>query len=491
MGAKLNNPKWMLTPILVIFSTLTLSACSDSITSYDIPNPMTVKSSWSPNSVTYACSNPTQCPDNQGVLLGVTVTETNDGYYTHVSTQVYRCTGSIYSATKIISAGHCAEMMKNSDHIYFRTVEKPGRPSHTLTVKSTPVVKIFSAVESPDFAVFELASPIHDVQFAHPAPSNPADVTHLTALVANGRVQNTMTDFVLDAVDCRTDINLINPVAISSNPAVFNVMDCVLVSGNSGGALVDPKDLTSVYGILSYSNNESKKEDANSKLASLLRDMQAVHKGADTTKKIDIGGFSNARCVGFPDWPRLESNCFEMSSEKIAALRRPYLGRQVQDWLVSKSTDWLNSSKSLYVSGGRIVRLVPALTAIKSRYSDLDDKEHAKSIAMLPLPVCIDRPSTEDNFLISMPIDLYKSTTNESGVDIRPLERSAFVTISLTRVGSKSYRASYIVSGSFSVMAEQNSSIEHMMNGDVIQLDTCKGDEVSSFLEALKSSAAE
>jgi hypothetical protein len=66
-------------------------------------------------------------------------------------------------------------------------------------------------------------------------------------------------------------------------------------------------------------------------IESLLRDLRFGRSSVSEKKKTDFAGFSNARCVGFPDWPKLEPNCLEMDSQKMAAYRKPFVDQQSQN----------------------------------------------------------------------------------------------------------------------------------------------------------------
>jgi hypothetical protein len=82
--------------------TLFISACSSSDSTFDAPNPITVDSAWTPDSVHIQCADESKCPDNQGVLLAASLRKVGPKY----RLKVYRCTGTLYSPTKVITAGH-------------------------------------------------------------------------------------------------------------------------------------------------------------------------------------------------------------------------------------------------------------------------------------------------------------------------------------------------------------------------------------------------
>lgn len=269
-------------------------------------NPTAFPLSWSPDDMSYSCADETVCPDNQGVLFFVT--RRTEDFWDHKEYRLWvkRCTGSIYASDKVITAGHCAEDSAAADESFFKTAAAPGRPSRLFHIrKSLGLTRNSADLSMPDFGALELVESAEGIHFAHPSLKNPQNTNEMIALVSNS-INGSKNNFAMNALKCSHRPSPLNAISYDKNPTTFLIEECRLVSGNSGGVVVQPTDLLNVLGIAHASNQG----DDNVQL-------QPYYRQAFGTPPPPSAIITNARCFSLPGWDRTEPTCLEMNASVL------------------------------------------------------------------------------------------------------------------------------------------------------------------------------
>ena len=237
---------------------------------------------WTPEKMSISCAQEDKCPGHQGILFA-------QWPESHGKITIARCTASAYDQDHVLTAGHCK--MEGAEAAYFLPVSKPGRPSRLVRAAYLTGVK----TQDLDYASFKLNEPLPAGPFVRPAESVPAQPAKMLALVVNQRDAKTES-YVIDTLSCTHAANKVSQVTIDKNPKTFTVQGCTIIEGNSGGVIVSPDDLNSVYGVVSRGpiNEVSEAE---------------LEKRRQNFGLTDWTWATNARCFGLPGWPQLLQNC--------------------------------------------------------------------------------------------------------------------------------------------------------------------------------------
>jgi hypothetical protein len=395
--------------------------CSNSDVSGHAENPMTVPLNWSPEQVSYRCSDERFCPDNQGVLLSVKQKSFNYGYFTQVRLSFTRCTATLFEASKVVTAGHCLDGMKDADRIWFKTVSRQGQPSRTVTVNKALAMG-FSEGDSlmADYGSFQLSEPLDGVTYGHPA-SHPPRGTEMLALVANMRDDDNFA-LTLDAVRCKLGDGLSLPLPLDKNPSKFMIEDCVIHSGNSGGSVVQADDLTAIFGIVSTATNPEviKEKQRQTEQIIPVPDFKALNEP-------NWAGITNARCLNMPGWTATVSPCTQMSLQASQQFSADAITQKGQKLAVNQLGRWRQDVRLSQVQGeGYSIHFTPEPATYVKKAQDIF------GTAVLPIPACVAGSLPESGVETTIPISVerYKKDFQEYVV-AEPIDSHAFIHLSL------------------------------------------------------------
>ncbi len=276
----------------------------------DPPNPFIVDGVWDANAVSLSCGDSSNCTNSLGILLTVK-TETRYEYgYKSVRSSVTRCTGALYEARKILTAGHCAEAVGNGK-TFFRTVATPGRPSRTFIVTSV-LKSVFNDNNkySTDYATLEISEAAVGYDFVRPPTSISPGLTDLTALVVNMPGSDNKV-FNLDAVHCEVDSEGLVPFHVAEFTSLFGTKTCRLIGGNSGGPIFARGNLREVLGVV------SKSTEGGDEFTKRMRELFGQRN--DSLK--NRATIAHAGCFSLPGWAALAAQC-QMIDENLVSRRR-------------------------------------------------------------------------------------------------------------------------------------------------------------------------
>lgn len=461
----LDNRK--LTLFLIIPMILALTACPSRNTDHwkwNYQNPVTTTTKWSPKGSTYTCADPQFCPDNQGVLLSVRDIVVFAQFGTPLlKREIFRCTASMYEAQKGLTAGHCADQVEKSDKSYFVSVAQPGHPSRIYDVKGIVGKHHEGDAWTPDYGAFELTEPVTAVNFARPATAIPEDGAMMIALVSNAGSDE--KHFVLNAVHCRNSKeNGVEPIAYSERPNVFLLQDCKLFSGNSGGAVVPPDDLTQVLGTLQISDNAQMV--SKSILRKFLLNIGLFYQDSP---KFDFGAAANARCFQLPGWPRSESSCMEISTPMLRGLNLARAKTAIAKMVHQSSEEWLESADGHANFENSSLRLVPEMYLLQI----INGASVEPVFALIPMPFCFENaPANEFRFQYGA--KLYRPGFDKKmGTVFHSEPKEARISISLSRIGNEDYLIKYQSSDYPAMQPEEKAKKLFAGYSDVIK--TCSG----------------
>jgi hypothetical protein len=472
----------------------TIAGCGDSKPPGDgygdVPNPMDSQYPFDPRQIDLKCAQGVNCPASQGVLVSIRRYNTESFYEVEHHIEIMRCTGSVYGLHSVITAGHCIRDMAGADQIYFKTVDRPDSPGRLFHV-SRPLVSQKTDDEwASDYGAFELAEPATSISFVHPALQVPTPFNKITALVVNAPAGQDVSNLELDALACENRADEIDPVTYDQNPTTFVVTVCKLVSGNSGGVLVDPNDWSSVLGIAQASN---KAGDSRGNIPSFLQ----VPNGFQSTGPSEpIGIVANARCFTLPGWPRAENNCREMNSAVMKAESVKYRAGKMMDQVIRATREWAKQRPStLEISGGPRILAGPIPVPYSKMLSFLGKPKIG--LVMLPMPLCVEQPSNAQSFEYRTELTAY-DTRSEDGSTSLSEAYDTFINAKLRFQRSDTSGPSYLVQYSIDSMAVeigQNEASQRMLNelksGKNMDIPPCKGNEMATYLDNLEKGIRE
>ncbi len=439
---------------LTILTATTLSALIGCSEPEDRPNPFTVEGSYDVNSVSLECSDPARCTNSLGVVLTVSTTSEEKYGYTLVTTSVSRCTGALYSATQVLTAGHCtSEMGKGKS--YFRTVATPGRPSQTFEVRRVLQSHFDSSnLYSGDFASLELIRPAHGYDYVRSAVEISESLTKVTALVVNQPGADTNT-FKLDAVDCEVD-TATKPMHVAQLPSIWGTKLCKLVSGNSGGPVFAEGALQEVLGVLSRST------EAGSKYGYSLN----TYREPESFR--NLATFANAACFTLPGWPAPASGCQILTEDSIKKM----LGERFSNAIVAAGKNILENHRE---SPESILNLGPAtiktslkwITAEKSWSLTEDD---ALTLIALPIPACLERGTLASGYGSSVKTRVYRAKFAQNPVTLEEVPERFQPWITFSKLASGKWRVNYDFSGagfSYKLTAKSEALLKYGLEFDL------------------------
>ena len=257
-----------------------------------------VSPTWSPKDVRLVCENDAQCPDNQGVLLSYRHSIENYGSYQILHTLVGYCTASLYGPDQIITAGHCLQDLGKFENTWFISVNKTSRPSQMFEADVSSATFTVSDFDSPDFGAIKLHGGATASRYMHSAGTRIQTQDHLIALVTDTTEPHSVTHLVLRALKCTFLTNKDFPYDMAGNLDVFKMQECLSLKGNSGGALVQPGDLTAVNGIVAFGPSWADPETTTTSDLRTRAPLGAV-----------FAGITNVDCITLPNWPAPNPSC--------------------------------------------------------------------------------------------------------------------------------------------------------------------------------------
>lgn len=478
-----------------LLSVLILSGCGEADSDKSDPNqnPIPVGLEWSVNDVSVTCENEELCPDNQGILL--VVKRQNEYSYLGITAKliVYRCTGTIYDIDKVVTAGHCIDDFPGASEIWFKTVEKPGKPARAFKVSPDYIAK-----KSPpswdlsriDYGGFRIEGQATGIAYGHPALRIPADTRELIALVINPKSNSKTiaTDFILNAVPCRHGANMLDPISYEQNPDKFLYTDCKIYGGNSGGAVVSRQDPLSILGLISTST--SAKE---SKPLSLSPPPIKVAAGEDDDTPItDQGEATNARCFAMAGWPKMAEKCIEISSDVIENARVLAIKDAAKKNTFVILQKWFTDFRSNTVLAKSGIHFLPMVTALTNSTSFLE-RNKTEGLGLIPDPVCVDKDLPTDLDVIISPTTY--AFLPQSERSLNPLPKAVDTKLSLRIIihhgKNGQYTIRYAPSWRYSSLGYALSSSQKTYDaltstsGVTKSLPKCAGDEDNKFMNGI------
>lgn len=484
--------------LISLLSILILSACGALEENKNDPNqnPTPVGPNWSVNDVSVTCENEALCPDNQGILLVVKRHNEYSSWGTTSTLLVYRCTGTIYDIDKVVTAGHCVDDFSGASEIWFKTVDKPGKPARTFKVSSNSIAKQSppsSDLNRIDYGAFRLEGQATGIAYGHPALAIPADTHEMIALVINPKPtsKTIATEFILNAVPCRHGANMIDPISYEQNPDKFLFTDCKIYGGNSGGAVVSRRDPLSILGLISTSNSaeHAKPSSLNSPPVELAAE------GEDDNAPItDRGTATNARCFTMPAWPQMAAKCIEISSAVIEKARTQAIKEVVKKTTVSIIQKWFTDFQSNTVLAKSGIHFFPLLTTLTNSPSFLE-RNKREGLGLIPSPVCVDKDLAMDLDAIIYPpaYSIFPPSERSLNPPLKAVAANLSLSMHIHREKNGQYTFRYTPSWRYSSLGYALSSSQEIyreltsMSGMTKSLPKCNGDEDKTFMDVIRT----
>jgi hypothetical protein len=378
------------------------------------PAPVKVDSDWDPDKVTVECGDVKRCPAAHGLLLAIK--KSPDPKQKPV---LNRCTAFLYDNNKIMTAGHCADIVEKADRAYFRTVAAAGMPSQTFNIKQL-LAKNHNPTSSTalDFAAFEIEGQATNIELVRQPHALPADTSKMVAFVINRKAPAGETSFVLDAVDCEHSGKVhIHPFSYQQNPDTFLVNNCILVRGNSGGALVDASDLKTVLGITS---------------GTLYNDVARFLSA--NFEKPKVASITNARCLSAPGWMQAAHGCFVTADPEHTLAAKNAVNDGLKEAYRKAFWDWYRSPNSFLTQQKTIIRFHPVPLEAAREFEEFH--------VFLPEPACFEGAELKTDFTQTIQVEEY--VLEEDLITGFTMSRSAAVPFAMK--GSKSFWGWYTLS---------------------------------------------
>ncbi len=453
--------------VFIILSTLI--GCDDI---KDRPNSFVVDGDYDVNTVDLSCSNPDRCTNSLGVILTISSrTESRYGYQI-TSTSVNRCTGALYSATQVLTAGHCTSSI-GQGRSYFRTVAAPGNPSRTFEISR--VQKSFyspSEVYSTDFAALELKTPALGYNYVRPPSEIASDLTHVTALVVNQPGEDTKI-LRLDSVDCEVDVDSL-PLHLSKFPNLWGTKLCKIVSGNSGAPVFARNNLNEVLGVISKST-EAGQIDATSRLFELLFNRK------QNAPRPNLATAAHAACFDLPGWRPPAPQCRSLNANTIKTLSKEGLEISINQGIKAAMRDFLKSPRAqIQINGARLkASPLPVTLSVE----DFNSKR--AGVALIPQPNCIESGEPGERTTQSFSAEVLEVKPRRSSATLERNGDSLSVTLRLNKLSSGRYSLGYTFNTSRYRFSPLSNEISKLNDMGEIDLAPCTGTEEKSLLEDL------
>jgi len=453
--------------ILLVAMCFGLTGCPDASqdsTDYSWTYPQsteTVGSNWSIDQVSLKCSDPDQCPANQGVLVAFS--------RTYAGFEVQRCTGTIIGPHTVLTAGHCVDHFKGSDQLWFKTVATATSPSRTFHASTGADVYNSKDTYSADYGIFTLSEAATGYQYSAPAKTVPNPLTKVKAIVVNGVTTDSMTDLKLDVVPCDHESDKMDRVTYDMNPTAFLVVNCKIYSGNSGGSVTLADNLYAVVGVVSASNNA--KSAASDFYEQIMKSMRP---GVDLPPKIDDAVVANVRCASMQDWPQMIPDCMTMSFETMTKMTDEINSKSIIASTKTIFVHWIKSPSSQISLGSASLQAIP----IPAKLTDMS--LNPKGV-IIPAPLCINGKITR---AVTQTVSL--ALLDPDAKDSNLFDRDMVVSIKPVSPGT--YHVQYLAFGNLEGHPspnEKNLDIDSLSQGIDLPIPQCKGDEVQNVLNEI------
>lgn len=194
------------------------------------PPTVEIERDWTVEKVTVTCSE-SPCPKQVGVVLFLAPPANG-------KISIKRCTGFLAAQNQVITAGHCDYTANRQG--YFITQSINGRSIvrriRNLVRKEWTPHPTNPKMNSgrPDIGVFNLESPISEIEPAEIAKINDQKTSSWAVYVANERDRK--MNFTIDRLSCnRRRHEVYFPFDLTEQPDVMYGFGCQSVDGNSGG----------------------------------------------------------------------------------------------------------------------------------------------------------------------------------------------------------------------------------------------------------------
>lgn len=429
----------------------------------DPPNPFVVDGVWDANSISLTCADSANCTNSLGIILTVK-TETSYRYgYKTVRSSVSRCTGALYEARKVLTAGHCTEAI-GSGKTFFRTVATPGRPSRTFIV--TGVLKsVFNDNDrySTDYATLEISEPATGYDFVRPPTSISPDLTNLTALVVNMPGSDNKT-FNLDAVHCEVDIEGLVPFHVAEFAGLFGTKNCRIVGGNSGGPIFARGRLHEVLGVV------SKSTEAGDEITNRFRELF----GQRNNRLRNRATMAHAACFSLPGWAAPAPQCQMIDEQLITRKKAAQTVSLLKENLTHMFRDFQSSPEANVRLGNATIKMAPSSQSVEKRLS-LSTRKNPGMI-QIPRPLCLVDGTPGAVSSHSFASKVWEPDDSDGKIKFVWKGARTYGRLQLSRLGGNKWSVIYTFAnpGDFKVVSKDEANL---IVPSELELEPCKGNE--------------